>query len=311
MPNLRVTTDSRGAILLASVLFVLQITFLGNSVRAESEPWTYDNDMSFADAAAVGCNSDVANDECLFVYCRGATLSLGYFYTGGNAKAESRPGAPLRAEIEVGHRQFRLPLHPQPVGSDFGGVLFAAQLDESSPLLDALMTGRLVSVTSNMTKPTQFSLRGSSQAIGRVQRECTRDSRRRESTNRAGTRNEAGMLTEATNGRFTRARGHHIDDCGERVEYEAEFVDLNRDGQPEILLHILSSCMAGNTGTWFELYAKSSRNRWERHFGMPGIPNVLMTSHRGYADIEIGGPGLCFPIYHWNGHRYVARQGCP
>ena len=45
-------------------------------------------------------------------------------------------------------------------------------------------------------------------------------------------------------------------------------------------------------------------------FGFPGEYKVLATRHRGYPDIEIPGPGTCFPVWRWNGSAYAIHKRC-
>lgn len=81
--------------------------------------------------------------------------------------------------------------------------------------------------------------------------------------------------------------------------------DLNGDGQPEAVISEGSSFCFGNTGTGYAIVSKQAAGGWKLITGGPGIPNLLTTKGAGgWPDIEIGGPGFCFPIERWNGKEY-------
>lgn len=56
--------------------------------------------------------------------------------------------------------------------------------------------------------------------------------------------------------------------------------------------------------------AGDSGRQWTPQFGFPGIYTVLATKNKGYPDIEIGGPGNCFPVWRWNGQQYAIHKKC-
>jgi hypothetical protein len=57
-------------------------------------------------------------------------------------------------------------------------------------------------------------------------------------------------------------------------------------------------------------YIKNTHGQWKPQFGFPGIYTVLKTKSKGYPDIEIGGPGTCFPVWRWNGRAYAIHKRC-
>lgn len=84
-----------------------------------------------------------------------------------------------------------------------------------------------------------------------------------------------------------------------------EVRDLNGDGQPEAIITEGSAYCFGNTGTGYAIVSKQASGGWKLITGGPGIPNVLATKGAGgWPDIEIGGPGFCFPVERWNGKEY-------
>ncbi|MFZ1321467.1 MAG: hypothetical protein WAT71_07925 [Ignavibacteria bacterium] len=98
-------------------------------------------------------------------------------------------------------------------------------------------------------------------------------------------------------------------DCG--GEYIAELIELNKDDQPEVLVNLGQSCMSGIAGNFIELYIKDISGKWNAQFGFDGFPNILETTNLGFPDIEIAGPGFCFPVWRWNGEKYDLFKKCP
>ncbi len=120
------------------------------------------------------------------------------------------------------------------------------------------------------------------------------------------------VISEATGKKFTQEKGTYFDEsCAEDIAYSNEVLDLNDDGVPEVFTTIEGTCFGGATGSFIELYIKDKANQWQPQFGFPGIYNVLKERNLGYPDIEIGGPGFCFPIWRWNGVKYDIHKKCP
>ena len=58
-------------------------------------------------------------------------------------------------------------------------------------------------------------------------------------------------------------------------------------------------------GTGFSIVSKQANGRWKLIANGIGIASFLPTKGvGGWPDIEIGGPGFCFPVERWNGHEY-------
>lgn len=81
--------------------------------------------------------------------------------------------------------------------------------------------------------------------------------------------------------------------------------DLNADQYPEVFVSLGSTCMYGSAGTGVSLFIKDKSGRWQWHDVGAGMYSVQSTSHLGYADLMIGGPGFCHPVLHWDGSTYV------
>ncbi|SLK08871.1 hypothetical protein [Novosphingobium mathurense] len=85
--------------------------------------------------------------------------------------------------------------------------------------------------------------------------------------------------------------------------------DLNGDGRPEAVITEGGTYCFGMTGTGYTLVSKQADGTWKSVTGGIGIPNFLATRGvGGWPDIEIGGPGFCFPVERWNGKAYVLHR---
>jgi hypothetical protein len=119
------------------------------------------------------------------------------------------------------------------------------------------------------------------------------------------------VVTEATGGQFKATAGKYFDkECNAYLDYTTEVVDLNDDGQPEVFTSVQGTCLGGMTGVSMNLYIKNTLGQWKPQFGFPGVYTVLKTKHKGYPDIEVGGPGTCFPVWRWNGQAYAIHKRC-
>lgn len=85
--------------------------------------------------------------------------------------------------------------------------------------------------------------------------------------------------------------------------------DLNGDGRPEAVITEGSTYCFGMTGTGFTVVSKQADGTWRRIISSQGMPNFLSTKGvDGWPDIEIGGPGFCFPVERWNGKAYAVNR---
>ncbi len=88
-----------------------------------------------------------------------------------------------------------------------------------------------------------------------------------------------------------------------------EVRDLNGDGYVEAVLTEGGTFCYGNTGAGYSLVSKQADGSWKLLSAGPGILSVLATKGvDGWPDIEIGGPGFCFPVERWNGRKYVLQR---
>jgi len=85
--------------------------------------------------------------------------------------------------------------------------------------------------------------------------------------------------------------------------------DLNGDGLPEAIVNEGGLFCHGNTGNGFALVSKQANGGWKNLLAFSGFANPLKTKGvGGWPDIEIGGPGFCFPIWRWNGRAYELHR---
>ena len=121
---------------------------------------------------------------------------------------------------------------------------------------------------------------------------------------------DATIVAEATKGTLKALGGEYFDaDYNASVAYEAEVKDLNGDGQPEVFTKRYGA-MFGMAGVELQLYVKDKNGKWVPQFGFPGAYEILSTKAGGYPDIEIQGPGTCFPVWRWNGSAYAIHKRC-
>lgn len=81
--------------------------------------------------------------------------------------------------------------------------------------------------------------------------------------------------------------------------------DMNKDGKEEVFMVMQSGALYGNVGQSFQLYNRGSTGKYELQPDLSGgIPMIMETKNLGYPDIAIGGPGMEFPSYRWNGKQY-------
>jgi hypothetical protein len=81
------------------------------------------------------------------------------------------------------------------------------------------------------------------------------------------------------------------------------YKDINGDGRPDAVVTEGSGICYGNTGTRFWLLTKEPNGTWKRMISEIGIPEFVPTrkGRAGWPSLSIRGPGLCFPVYRWNG----------
>ena len=101
------------------------------------------------------------------------------------------------------------------------------------------------------------------------------------------------------------SRGREVPGAIDKVQ------DLNGDGLPEAIITEGSTACFGDTGVGYTLVSKQADGNWKVMSRGVGILLVLGARGKdGWPDLEIGGPGFCFPVERWNGSEYkvVGKQ---
>lgn len=96
--------------------------------------------------------------------------------------------------------------------------------------------------------------------------------------------------------------------CEAAVE-PSDIKDLNGDGRLELVITETGTFCYGNTGQGFYIMQKTPAGAWKTLYQSPGIPEFLSTKGAGgWPDIEVGGPGFCFPVVRFNGSTYANHR---
>lgn len=86
----------------------------------------------------------------------------------------------------------------------------------------------------------------------------------------------------------------------------ADVRNLDGDGLPEAIITEDDSYCYGHTSVGYSLVSKQPKGSWKLVTSDTGMLDVLNTTGTGnWPDLEIGGPGFCFPVERWNGRQYV------
>jgi hypothetical protein len=97
------------------------------------------------------------------------------------------------------------------------------------------------------------------------------------------------------------------DQSASRMAGSIELEDLNGDGAPEAWVTESSSFCYGAVEQAFVLLTKRA-GAWTPILDTPGAYLTRQTRTGGWKDVEVGGPGPGpFPVYRFNGTRYLAR----
>src|SRR5262245_13345829 len=131
----------------------------------------------------------------------------------------------------------------------------------------------------------------------------------------------SGTLTEAEKMEMFKATGlivskdgkGFVDEvCGQTAGADVEIRDMNADKVPEVLIIYGNDCLAGNTGSNVLLFIKDASGKYKANLGFPGASaDPLPQKSMGYPDLQIGGPGFCFPVWRWNGKEYAGHHNQP
>ena len=110
---------------------------------------------------------------------------------------------------------------------------------------------------------------------------------------------------------FTLVRGkwRNCDDPGTASYGPGEIEqarDIDGDGRPDAVIVESSSFCYGDDGTGFAVVSKQASGAWRFITRSEGVATFLpRRAARGWPDLEVGGPGFCFPVQRWNGREYA------
>jgi hypothetical protein len=99
-----------------------------------------------------------------------------------------------------------------------------------------------------------------------------------------------------------------LDEQSREHPFSAEVLptDMNADGREEIFIVFGNTYTSGMTGSSVDLYIRNAEGRYTNQFGFPGlVPDALEEKRFGYPDLVIGGPGLEYPVWRWDGRTYL------
>lgn len=89
------------------------------------------------------------------------------------------------------------------------------------------------------------------------------------------------------------------------VEFQVYPTDLNKDGMEEIFVTLSSAALFGNVGSTVLFFIKDKSGKYQQQTEViGGIPMLMSSKNMGYPDILIGGPGMEYPSFRWNGKDY-------
>ncbi len=104
--------------------------------------------------------------------------------------------------------------------------------------------------------------------------------------------------------------------CGDPpagASYEAGAIgtieDINGDGRPEVIVTEGGAICFGMSGLSFQLLTRQPNGQWKVMTAGIGIPELLATrGSDNFPDIQVGGPGFCFPVVRWSGGEYKLHR---
>lgn len=84
-----------------------------------------------------------------------------------------------------------------------------------------------------------------------------------------------------------------------------EVRDINGDGFPDAVVMDSSTFCYGRSGVSFTLVSKQANGEWKYMTSGTGYADFLdIKGANGWPDIEVGGPGFCFPVSRFDGEKY-------
>ena len=96
--------------------------------------------------------------------------------------------------------------------------------------------------------------------------------------------------------------------CDRQTPLGLETRDINGDGRLDALVLDSGLECYGSTETGFALLTRTAAGKWTKLHNSPGVPRFLTTRANGWPDLEVGGPGFCFPVLRWTGKEYASYR---
>jgi hypothetical protein len=82
--------------------------------------------------------------------------------------------------------------------------------------------------------------------------------------------------------------------------------DFNGDGHVDAVITESSTNCYGNAEVGYSIVSQQANGAWRLISQGQGMVTFMTTKGvGGWPDIEVGGPGFCFPVLRWNGKEYV------
>jgi hypothetical protein len=82
--------------------------------------------------------------------------------------------------------------------------------------------------------------------------------------------------------------------------------DFNGDGHVDAVITEGSTNCYGSAEVGYSIVSQQADGAWKLMAQGQGMVTFLTTKGvGGWPDIEVGGPGFCFPVLRWNGKEYV------
>ena len=89
--------------------------------------------------------------------------------------------------------------------------------------------------------------------------------------------------------------------CGQPALAQANVLDLNGDGIPEVLAVFGNTCTSGFAGSTVAVLVGDAQGYTAHLLAEGAAAEPLESGNLGYPDLRVGVPGFCFPVWRWNG----------
>jgi len=87
-----------------------------------------------------------------------------------------------------------------------------------------------------------------------------------------------------------------------------EVRDINSDGRPDAIITESGTFCYGSSEMGYAIVSKQPTGGWKLIDEGSGIPHFLAPRPGSWPDMEVGGPGFCFPVQRWNGKGYALNR---